>query len=86
MKPDKYGNPEHCFAHTNVGEIWVMLLEKAWAKLVGTYKKQESGFPHFALAHLTGAPTDRYQHEKVIKEPGKMDELKESFLRAKQND
>ena len=40
-----------------------MLLEKAWAKLHGTYLKTESGMPHFAAAHLLGTPTSVFEHE-----------------------
>ena len=39
-----------------------MLLEKAWAKLHGTYLKTEGGMPHFAAAHLLGTPTLVYEH------------------------
>jgi hypothetical protein len=77
----------HCFAHTEVGtgenEIWVMILEKAWAKLIGSYKKQEAGFPHFALAHLTGAPTSRVQHDEIDKDLGARKALEDDFKRAK---
>jgi hypothetical protein len=55
----------------------MMILEKAWAKLIGTYKKQESGFPHFALSHLTGAPTERIIHKDVEENPLKRKELEE---------
>jgi len=32
---EKTGDP--IFAHSESAEIWVMVLEKAWAKLLGTY-------------------------------------------------
>lgn len=37
-------------------EIWVMLLEKAYAKAYGCYKKIEAGNPIETLRDLTGAP------------------------------
>lgn len=40
-------------------ELWVILLEKAWAKLYGSYKHVEVGFPEEALHDLTGAPVKR---------------------------
>ena len=36
--------------------LWVILLEKAWAKLYSSYKRIESGFPQETLHDLTGAP------------------------------
>lgn len=41
------------------------LLEKAWAKLYGTYARIEGGDPGFALAHLTGNPAMSMFHEDV---------------------
>ena len=45
------------------GEIWVCLLEKAWAKLYGTYARMEGGDPAFACTHLQGTPAQSYDHE-----------------------
>ena len=38
------------------GEIWAMLIEKAWAKLHGTYCMIRKGSALSALPHMTGAP------------------------------
>lgn len=36
------------FAYSDEDAIWVSLLEKAWAKLHGTYVRTEEGWPYFA--------------------------------------
>ena len=38
-------------------EIWVMLLEKCWAKLNGSYGDIVGGLPNEVLHAFTGAPT-----------------------------
>jgi len=37
-------------------EVWVVILEKAWAKLYTSYKRIEAGYPEEPLHDLTGAP------------------------------
>jgi calpain-15 len=37
--------------------LWVILLEKAWAKVHGTYARTESGLPSFAQHHCLGVPS-----------------------------
>ena len=39
--PVRYGKP--AFASTRDGELWVMLLEKAWAKLQGSFARTIGG-------------------------------------------
>ena len=38
-------------------ELWVLILEKAWAKLYGNYERIEAGLTREVLRSLTGAPT-----------------------------
>ncbi|KAL4468366.1 hypothetical protein ABPG72_012260 [Tetrahymena utriculariae] len=44
------------FTRSNGNELWVLLLEKAYAKAYGSYYKIEGGNPAVALRDLTGAP------------------------------
>ena len=60
------GDP--CFASCNGPELWVILLEKAWAKLHGSYHRIDGGFPSNVFRDLTGAPawtlyTDKMEYE-----------------------
>ena len=43
--------------------MWVLLLEKAYAKAYGSYFKIESGDPAIALRDLTGAPYEHIEDE-----------------------
>ncbi len=43
------------------GEFWVVLLEKAFAKMYGSYKRIETGNPRHSLIDITGCPTYTYE-------------------------
>jgi calpain-15 len=45
------------FTSANGPELWVLLLEKAWAKTYGSYDNIEAGLTREPLHDLTGAPT-----------------------------
>ncbi|GBG63456.1 hypothetical protein CBR_g38075 [Chara braunii] len=44
------------YAHSTANELWVMLIEKAYAKLHGSYEALSGGSPSEAIQDLTGAP------------------------------
>lgn len=45
-------------------DIWVPLVEKAWAKMCGTYDHSTHGTAPEALRALTGAPVRYYSHPR----------------------
>lgn len=69
-----YASGTPAFVHSKqVGEIWPCLLEKAWAKVHGTYARVESGQISIAAQHVLGIPgadwnLDRDTAEKVNQE------------------
>jgi hypothetical protein len=46
-------------------EIWVLLVEKAWAKIFGSYQRIEGGTTGEALPAITGAPAVNYLHSEI---------------------
>ena len=42
-----------------------MLIEKAWAKLHGSYVRTEGNLPSFAYGHLSGNPSMYTTHDSV---------------------
>lgn len=59
--PCRHGKP--CFSNAHGNELWVLLLEKAWAKLHGSYERIEAGFAEHVLHDLTGAPSEVIETE-----------------------
>ena len=55
------------FTSTNGNELWVILLEKAWAKLNGNYAKCIGGEPH----EVFDITTDAYSEKIVVKNDNK---------------
>jgi len=52
-------SPSFSSAHGN--ELWVIILEKAWAKLHGDYVRIIGGLSHETFRDVTGAPSYMYQ-------------------------
>ena len=52
-----YPNGGPIFSRNHGNEMWVMLLEKAYAKVHGGYKNLTGGKPIHALSDLTGCPS-----------------------------
>jgi hypothetical protein len=59
---DEEGMPESKFSKPHGKTIWVMLLEKAFAKYCGGYSELASGIPEWALVCMTGGAAWRYSH------------------------
>ena len=55
------GDP--AFSNANGDELWVLILEKAWAKLHGSYERIEAGFAENVFHDLTGAPTKVFEND-----------------------
>jgi len=74
-------NGSPCFASARDGEIWVSILEKAWAKLHGTYARTEGGLPCFAASHVMGVPSESFSHSAIESNEEFYDMLKSADAR-----
>jgi len=54
--------------------LWVLLLEKAWAKVNTCYEATITGYASEAFRFLTGAPVEFLNHEYVEDIWDKLDE------------
>ena len=61
--PVKNGGP--AFTRTNGHETWVIMLEKAWAKIHGSYERIVGGDPCNTIRDLCGAPGTSYEVTKT---------------------
>ena len=51
------------FSKTINKELWVLILEKVWAKINHTYENTITGFASEAFRCLTGAPVEFHSHD-----------------------
>lgn len=58
FKKNKAMDDALAFAKSSKGEneLWMMLIEKAWAKVCGSYEAAESGHIELSFAALSGCP------------------------------
>jgi len=57
-------NKKVCFSTAHGNELWVLLLEKVWAKLHGDYCRIIGGLSHETFRDMTGAPGYMYSSKK----------------------
>ena len=59
------GDNPNCsaFSKCRGNELWVLILEKVWAKINHTYENTITGYVSEAFRCLTGAPVEFYDHE-----------------------
>jgi len=60
------------FSRTNQNELWVLILEKAWAKVYGGYHRIEVGNTGEAMPVMTGCPTQSFDHRKYYWDHNKL--------------
>ena len=65
---DSTGHENFCFArnkrdgcgHKSEAELWVQILEKAWAKVCGSYEATEMGTAEEAFNNIDGTPCQNF--------------------------
>ena len=72
-----YWGKNFAFSSTNGNELWVILLEKAWAKLNGNYAKAIGGEPHEIFQVITNAFSRKIKVKNISE-----NDLWESFKEA----
>jgi hypothetical protein len=60
--PTYEGYSSLIFGRSNSNDLWVSLIEKMWAKILGGYYKTSLGAPSEGFLSLTDCPTDVYHH------------------------
>ncbi|XP_066277385.1 calpain-9-like isoform X2 [Branchiostoma lanceolatum] len=71
-----WGDPQYFSLHSNdKNEFWSALLEKAYAKLHGSYESLEGGHTSDALVDFTGGMTERYDTTDPEKLPANLHKI-----------
>ena len=74
LKQDKWTNENRgmaCAHSKECSELWVSLIEKAFAKYYGSYAALKEGYVHHALQDLTGAESECIPISNASRGPGK---------------
>lgn len=58
-------NSEPCFTRAHGNELWVLLVEKAWAKCHGSFHRIIAGQAHLTMRDFTGAPGYNFNIDKT---------------------
>ena len=66
------------FSKCRENEWWVPIVEKAYAKLLGSYVRQTCAYmPNYLCTLLTGAPSKYVMHQSIKDHDGFWQQLKE---------
>lgn len=60
------GSNRPVFCKPTGNEVWVMLLEKAWAKISGSYGNISAGFPHEVFNTFSVSPCFYYDIPNTV--------------------
>ena len=66
--PCHKGTKKPLFAQSNGGELWVMILEKAWAKVNDSYSNFIGGWSNDVLFSITNFPVNHIIHKNYSRE------------------
>lgn len=61
---NKNGKPMFAQSKNN-SEFWLAIVEKAWAKLHGSYQAIELGLPSYVFSQLAGLPSRDFAHKEI---------------------
>lgn len=87
LKQDKWTNENRGIASAHAKEcreLWITLIEKAFAKYYGSYAALERGYVHHALQDLTGAEAEAIPLGNASRGPGKQ-ALWDKLIRYRRN-